>query len=175
MRTRILCGLAAAMLAVACSGSESTPTAPVPRLGLGNDPDRIRVRDQRREPFIATVAAACNGESIVVTGTANYILQAQDNPGGNVHFRLHTNLQGVSGVGAVSGDRYHLTQVHNATYNYAFLEERFETTQVFRYRVIGQHPNNNTWLNVSLHTTITPDGKISSTWFRLEQRCAEDG
>jgi len=174
MRTRVLSAMAAAILLGACGGSDG-PLAPTPSLGLGNDPDRIRVRDQRQEPFAATVSASCNGEPVVVTGTVNYILQAQDNPGGNVHFRLHTNLQGVSGVGAVSGEQYHLTQVHNATYNYEFMENRFETTQVFRYRLIGQRPNNNTWLNVSVHTTITPDGRISSTWFRLEQRCAEDG
>jgi hypothetical protein len=177
MRIRALCGISMAVLLAGCSPSGPEATAPLPRLGLGNDPDRIRVRDQRREPFTATVNASCNGEPVVVMGMANFILQAQDNPADNTHFRLHTNLQGVSGVGAISGDQYHLTQVHNATYNYvAFLEPpRFETNQVFRYRLIGQRPDNNTWLNVSLHLTVTPDGRISSTSFRLEQRCAEDG
>ena len=124
-----------------------------------------------------TVSAACNGEPVLVTGTINRVLQAQDNPAGNVHFRLHINLQGVSGVGAVSGNRYHLTQTHNVTYNYVeFLDPpRFETTQVFRYRLIGQRPNNNTWFNIFVHTTVTPDGTISSSKVENEGRCGEDG
>jgi hypothetical protein len=168
--------VAATLVIAACAGSESAPPTG-PRMGLGNDPDRIKIFDQRREPFTATVSASCNGEPVIVTGTMNVVSHAQDNPSDNVHFRLHTNLQGVSGVGAVSGNRYHLTQVHNATYNYeAFLDPpRFETTQVFRYRLVGQGANNNTWLNIAVHTTITPDGSITSTWTELEIRCAEDG
>src|SRR5688572_15018240 len=108
-------GVAAAL--AACSAGESAPTGSVPRFGRGNDPDRIRIREHHQEPFMALVSASCNGEAVAVTGTLNYTLQAQDNPADNVHFRLHTNLQGVSGVGAVSGNRYHLTQVHNVTYN----------------------------------------------------------
>jgi hypothetical protein len=164
------------LVVAACAGSESAPPTG-PRLGLGNDPDRIKIFDQRREPFTATVSASCNGEPVLVTGTMNVVSQAQDNPSDNVHFRSHTNLQGVSGIGLVSGDRYHLTQSFNATYNYeAFLDPpRFETTQIFRYRLVGPHPNNNTWFNIGVHTTITPDGRIASMWTEVEGRCGEDG
>ncbi|MGQ0715209.1 MAG: hypothetical protein ACT4PJ_16040 [Gemmatimonadaceae bacterium] len=167
--------MAASVILTACSGSEGSPTAP--RLGLGNDPDRIKIFDQQRTPFTATVSASCNGEPVVVSGTMNTVSQAQDTPSDNVHFRLHTNLQGVSGVGAVSGNRYRLSQVHNVTYNYeAFLDPpRFETTQIFRYRLVGQRPDNNTWFNVGVNTTVTPDGRITSTWSEVEGRCGEDG
>lgn len=176
MERRLVCAVAAAVVLAACSDAESAlPTGP--RFGRGNDPDRIKIFDQRREPFTATVSASCNGEPVVVTGQVNVVSQAQDNPADNVHFRLHTNLQGVAGVGAVSGAQYHLAQVHNVTYNYvAFLDPpRFETTQVFRYRLVGQRPDNNTWFNIGVHTTVTPDGRIASTWSELELRCGEDG
>ena len=177
MLSRLLYAAAAVLLLGACSGTEVAPAGPVPHLGLGNDPDRIQIREQSQQPFTMTVSAACNQEPVLVSGTINTILQAQDNPAGNVHFRVHNNLQGVSGVGAVSGNRYHLTQVHNVTYNYVeFLEPpRFETTQIFRYRLIGQRPNNNTWINISVHTTVTPEGRISSSRAETDVRCGEDG
>jgi hypothetical protein len=176
MRWRPIHWINSAILLAACAGSEPGPTGPVPRLGLGNDPDRIRVRDQRREPF-TTAAFGCISEPLVVTGTVNYILHAQDNPADNVHSRLHTNLQGVSGIGSLTGTRYQFILVHNVTYNYvAFLDPpRFETNQVARFRLIGDRTNNNLWVNTSFHVTVTPDGKISSTRFEVEARCAEDG
>ena len=174
MTSRLIHAIVATILVAGCGESARAPTAPVPLLGLGNDPDRIRIREQRREPFALTVVG-CLSEPMVVTGSANYILQAQDNPAENVHFRLHTNLQGVSGVSA-SGTRYHLVETFNATYNYVFLGvTRFETTQIYRYRLIGDGPQNNAWVNISLHTTITPDGRISSTRREAEAGCAEEG
>ena len=174
MTCRLVYGIVAVALLAGCAESDPTPTAPLPLLGRGNDPDRIRIRDQRREPFTLTVVG-CLDAPMVVTGSANYILQAQDNPGGNSHFRLHTNLQGVSGV-SVTGTRYHLAETFNGTYNYDSMEPpRFETTQIFRYRLIGDGPRNNSWVNISLHTTITPDGRISSTRTEAEAGCAEEG
>lgn len=170
----------AVLIAAACSPTADTPTGVQPHFatigpGEGNSPDRIRVREQRREDF-SLVVGGCLNEPLVVTGSANYILQAQDNPGDRVHFRLHTNLQGVSGVTQVTGTRYRLSQEHNATLNYAFLEpETFETNQVFRYRLIGNGPLNNSWINISYHLTITPDGTVTATFVRAEARCAEEG
>lgn len=177
MRRYLVTGL---LIAAACSPTADAPTALEPHFvtvgpGEGNSPDRIRFRDQRREDFtLATFG--CISEPLVVTGRANFIVQAQDNPADRSHFRLHTNLQGVSGV-TPNGTRYHLSQEHNSTYNYvAFLEPpKFETNQVFRYRLIGDGPLNNFWLNISFHLTVTPDGKISSTFFRADSRCAQDG
>ena len=180
MRSTVLFLLAAAGAVAACSPAGDGPTGPVPRFvavgpGEGNSPDRIRIRDQRREDF-ALVVVGCINEPLVVSGRINFITQAQDNPADRVHFRLHTNLQGVSGVGQVTGTRYRLSEENNATYNYVFLESpKFETTQIYRYRLIGDGPNNNSTIDVSFHLTVTPDGKISSTFMRADARCAEDG
>jgi hypothetical protein len=176
MLWKTVLGITTAVLLAACSPSEPQPTSPLPSLGLGNDPDRIRIREQRREPFTTTGAGGCL-EPIILTGMANFILQAQDNPADNVHFRLHSNLQGVSGVGALSGNRYQLAQVVNATYNYVedLEPRRFETTQIFRYRLIGQRPHNNSWVNISLHITITPNGETTSSWSRVEAECGQEG
>ena len=181
MRHGLVLGLVAGAIAAGCSPPGDGPTAPVPRFiavgpGEGNSPDRIRIREQRKEDFTLT-GVGCVSEPLVLTGTANFILQAQDNPADRSHFRLHTNLQGVSGVGEVTGTRYHLSNETNATLNYvAFLDPpKFETTQLFRYRLIGDGPHNNHWVDISLHTTVTPDGRISSTFFRAEERCATEG
>ena len=172
---RRLFGVVATLVLVACAGSETIPTT-APRLGRGNDPDRIRVREQSREPFTLTVIG-CLSEPLVVSGSVNSILQGQDNPADNVHFRFHTNLQGVSGLGEITGTRYHLAQVHNATLNYvAFLDPpRFETNQLSRYRLIGSGPDNNSFVDVMYHITVTPNGRITRSSFEAEARCMEDG
>lgn len=62
-------------IAAACSPVADAPTAIQPHLatvgpGKGDDPDRIRVRDQRREGF-TLVVAGCLSEPLVVAGQAN--------------------------------------------------------------------------------------------------------
>jgi hypothetical protein len=174
---RLLSAFMAAALLAACSTADSVsgPSLPIWAQGLGNDPDRIRVHEHHTEPFSAP-AMGCV-EPMLVTGTVHVILYAQDNPADRVHYLSHTNLQGVSAVGQVTGTSYRLAQVFNAVLNYvAFLDPpKFETNQVFRYRVIGQRPQNNFWFDVSYHLTVTPDGRVSSSFIRVEGRCAEEG
>lgn len=177
MRRYMVTGFALAAMVTACSGME-TPTGPnpTPRLqGLGNDPDRIRVHEHHTEEFEA-LALGCT-EPFIVSGTVNVILYAQDNPADRVHYLSHTNLQGVSAVGQVTGTRYRLAQVFSAVLNYnAFLEPpQFTTNQLFRYRAIGQGPNNNHWFDVSYHLTVTPDGRVTRSFISVEGRCAEEG
>ena len=174
---QVMLALALAASATACSGTDAL-TAPkmIPRAqGLGNDPDRIRIHEHHTEPFVAP-AMGCV-EPIVVSGTVNVILYAQDNPADRVHYLSHTNLQGVSAVGQVTGTRYRLAQVFSAVLNYAaFLEPpQFTTNQVFRYRVIGDRPLNNFWFDISYHLTVTPDGRVTSSFLTVEGRCNEEG
>src|SRR5687768_12599742 len=157
MRVSAVLAMAVVAAAAACSPAEDGPTAPPPHFvavgpGEGNSPDRIRIRDQGREDF-TLVVTGCIEEPLVVTGTANLIIQAQDNPADRVHYRSHANLQGVSGVGQLTGTRYRLAQEFNATYNYvAFLDPpKLETTQIYRYRLIGDGPANNSYFDISFH------------------------
>src|SRR5688572_1509927 len=100
------------LVLAACSPDANAPVAPAPHFatvgpGKGNDPDRIRIFVHHQEDF-TLVVAGCLSEPLVVTGTMNFTLQDQDNPGARAHFRLHANLQGVSGVTQITGTRYHL-------------------------------------------------------------------
>lgn len=178
MRRSSLSTLVVAAFLAACSGADAptSPGSPVRLQGLGNDPDRIRVHEHHTDQFVAP-ALGCLSEPIIVSGTIHVILYAQDNPADRVHYFSHTNLQGVSAVGEVTGTRYRLAQVFNATLNYnAFLEPpQFETNQLFRYRLMGSGPDNNHWINVTYHLTMTPDGRVTSSFITVEGRCAEDG
>ena len=175
MRYSLVLAVSGAMLVAGCSGADS-PTGPgytVHAQGLGNDPDRIRIHEHHKRPF-SEPAQGCV-ETVILTGTIHTLIYAQDNPGGRVHYLSHTNVQGVTGVGLTSGNRYHLTNVFNAVLNYEFLETKFETNQVFRYRVIGQRPNNNFFIDIHYHLTVTPDGRVTASFVRVDSRCAEDG
>ena len=168
------------LLAASCSPGADAPLAPVPHFiavgpGKGNSPERTRVWEHHQEDF-TLVVAGCLSEPLVVTGTMNFTLQDQDNPGERAHFRLHSNLQGVSGVAQITGTRYHLTQVHNATINNDTTDVRpFETTQVFRYRLIGSGPLNNSTIDISLKLTINANGETTASFTRAVARCKEDG
>jgi hypothetical protein len=172
--------VSALLIAVACSSGADGPVAPRPHFiavgpGKGNSPDRIRVFEHHQEDF-TLVVAGCLSEPLVVTGTLNFTHQAQDNPGNRAHIRLHTNLQGVTGVTQITGTQYHLAQVHNATVNNDFTDVMpLETTQIFRYRLIGSGPNNNSTIDVSYKLTINANGTTTATFLRPEARCAEDG
>ena len=173
--------VATALLVVAaCSSPGDLPTGAAPSFiavgpGEGNSPDRIRVFEHAKEDF-SLVVAGCLSEPLVVEGTANATMQAQDNPGGRAHFRLHTNLQGVTGVTQVTGTEYHLAQVHNATINNAFPEVMpFETTQIFRYRLIGSGPLNNSTIDISFKVTINANGTTTVSFFRADAKCGEEG
>ena len=178
MRRSVLAGLL--IFAAACAPGADAPTGLSPHFatvgpGVGNSPDRIRVFEHRKENF-SLLIAGCLSEPLVVTGTANFTHQAQDNPGGRAHIRLHTNLQGVSGVTQITGTQYHLTQVLNATVNDDFTDVMPLTTiQVFRYRLIGSGPNNNSLIDITTKTTINANGETTVTFVRAEARCAEDG
>jgi hypothetical protein len=172
--------VSAVLIAAACSPSADSPVAPQPHFiavgpGRGNSPDRIRVFEHRRENF-SLVVAGCLSEPLVVTGTANFTHQAQDNPGARAHIRLHTNLQGVSGVAQITGTEYRLAQVLNATVNNDTTDVRpLEATHVFRYRLIGSGPNNNSTVDITVKTTINANGETTVAFVRAEARCSEDG
>ncbi len=168
------------LIAASCSTGVDAPLAPAPNFstvgpGKGNSPDRIRVWEHHREDF-SLIVAGCLNEPLVVTGTMNFTLQDQDNPGERAHFRFHTNLQGVSGVTQITGTRYRLAQVHNATINNDTTDVMpLETTQVFRYRLIGSGPLNNSTIDISFKLTINANGTTTASYTRAEARCREDG
>ena len=171
---------AALLLAAACSPTGDLPTSVQPHFiavgpGKGNSPDRFRVWEHSKEDF-TLVVAGCLSEPLVVSGSVNTTLQDQDNPGDRAHFRMHTNLQGVTGITQVTGTQYHLAQVHNATINNTFPEVMpFETTQVFRYRLIGSGPLNNSMVDISFKMTINANGETTVSFFRAEAKCGEEG
>lgn len=168
------------LIAASCSPGADAPVAPAPNFvavgpGKGNDPERIRIWEHHQEEF-TLVVAGCLSEPLVVTGTMNFTLQDQDNPGARAHFRLHSNLQGVSGVTQITGTRYRLAQVHNATINNDTLDVApFETTQIYRYRLIGSGPLNNSTIDISFKLTINANGTPTASFTRAEARCREDG
>ena len=168
------------LIAASCSPGTDAPLAPAPHFaavgpGKGNSPDRTRVWEHSRQDF-TLVIAGCLNEPLVVTGTMNATLQDQDNPGERAHFRFHTNLQGVSGVTQITGTRYHLAQVHNATINNDTTDVMpLETTQVFRYRLIGSGPLNNSTVDISFKLTINANGETTASFTRAEAKCREDG
>lgn len=171
---------AALLLTAACSPAGDVPTAVEPHFiavgpGQGNSPDRIRVWEHGSEDF-TLVVAGCLSEPLVVSGSVNTTLQDQDNPGDRAHFRLHSNLQGVAGIAQVTGTQYHLAQVHNATINNSFPEVMpYETTQVFRYRLIGSGPLNNSIVDISYRVKINANGEMTVSFFSAEAKCAEEG
>lgn len=165
-----------ALVSLSCRGEAPVPTDPsavdTPSFARGGEPARSHVASQHwREPF-AAVVHACDGDVIGLAGTAHHKVAAFATPSARVHFRLHSNLQGVGGVGVPSGTRYRLVEVAGANYNYeADGLAPFETNHILNYRLIGAGPNNDRVVRVRFHITIAANGHVAVARHHVDAEC----
>ncbi len=53
---------------------------------------------------------ACTGEGVTLEGNLHLLVQTTANADGSFHVMQHTNTQGVSGIGVLSGDTYSFSE-----------------------------------------------------------------
>ena len=113
------------------------------------------------------------GEDILLSGTAHVLLHMSMDESGGTHFVLAFNLQRMTGVGMVTGDRYQgidaeITTSHNFD---PFVGPPYELTFTHTTRFIGQGPANNLILFTQSHFTVDATGKVTSSRFRFTIEC----
>jgi hypothetical protein len=87
-------------------------------------------------------AAGGAGEVVELTGDIHDVARTTIN-GNHFSMAFHENVQGLSGTGLTTGDKYQVTGTATLTFNGNFNNGQAEDTFTGSFDVIGQGPGNN--------------------------------
>lgn len=142
-----------------------TPSAPTASEPTISKPSIGKVLLNESFPIAGTLPNPCPpAEDVAFQGRLHVLIKGTED-----HFRVHTNGQGIHGVGLISGDRYVVmehekseTQITGAT-----------TTQLFnlRFHMVRQGREDNFWYEVFLRATFLPDGSVEVEVIEEEVEC----
>jgi hypothetical protein len=99
------------------------------------------------------------GEYITVSGPLHVLSHWTLNGAGGFQLKTLYQPQGISGYGAVSGDKYQATggtqdiSTGNVGFTYAFVNN---------FRMIGQGPGNNFMVHENYHYTVNANGTLTA-------------
>ena len=170
MKTTPLALLACLAVAGCADGSEPlAPLAPLapdgPRLAA------IAFTDNLIIPIDLLVFVDCAngglGEEVLLSGNLHLLFHVTENANG-LHIKSLANPQGITGLGAVTGDRYHGTGMTGDNLNVG-LGENF--TFVNNFRIIGAGPGNNFLVHQNVHVTFNANGELTAEVDNFRAEC----
>jgi hypothetical protein len=118
-------------------------------------------------PPNAVIFDSCTGEGVHVTGTVHLVTVLTIDATGGTHTEMHFNVQGVSGVGLISGIKYRgiHTETHSSTSNGPAPSE---STTVIDIKLISQGASSNlTIRDVLFHVTVNAGGTVTASIDKL--------
>lgn len=125
-------------------------------------------------PFAQGVLVPCAnggaGEIVLIEGTL-HIQQHITINDNRANLKIHTQPQGASGVGLVTGDSYQGTGVTQEQDSIPILNGAFEFTFVNNFRLIGQGPDNNLQVHQNVHVTVDANGVVTTVVDNLSVDC----
>jgi hypothetical protein len=84
--------------------------------------------------------------------------------GNHVSGTFHSQPQGMSGVGVITGDKYQATGLSQYQFKGSFVNGQYEETYVANVNLIGRGSGNNYLFHETFHITINANGEVT-TWF----------
>lgn len=119
------------------------------------------------QPFAQTLFVQCanggTGELVDLSGQLHEDIFVNTNSGGKVVVRTRSQLQGVSGIGRSSGDRYHASQVAQGSEHIDIIDNLpFSFSFVDHLRIVGQGPGNNFTAQYQTHLTVDASGTVAA-------------
>jgi hypothetical protein len=108
------------------------------------------------------------GELVTFEGPLHVLIAVTLDKAGGFHLKEHSQPQGLTGVGADTGDKYQGTGVTQDTFN-GKVGETF--TFVNNFRMIGQGPGNNFLVHETLHATVNANGVATVVHDNLSVEC----
>ena len=122
-----------------------------------------------------TFVNPCTGEEVLVTGELHTLYYVSQDSAGGLHVRSHGNIQGGTGVGLTSGDRYVLTNARNLETNNQFIDildtRASECTFVSYLQATTPGPKNNFYIRIQQHVTINANGEITVLREEMTTEC----
>jgi hypothetical protein len=110
------------------------------------------------------------GEDVVFTGNLHSLITFTIN-GNNVSGKYHSQPQGLSGVGTITGDKYQGTGVTEGTFKASFQNGQYQQTDVNNFRLIGQGKGNNYLVHSIFHFTINAKGEVTAFVDQVSVEC----
>jgi hypothetical protein len=113
--------------------------------------------------FSADFANPCNGETLVnVTGTVHFVGHVQGDPTtADSRQGIHFNTQGVSAIGAITGDRYTITDSSNTIENVKPEAARAFTGEV-TLQAVSRSSTENFQIHDIVHFTTNANGDTTA-------------
>jgi hypothetical protein len=121
-------------------------------------------------PVFVPCANGGVGEVVWLSGTLHLLSHATDDGSGGFHVSIHSQPQGVSGVGLDTGDKYQGTGVTREDRN-AKPPFPSESTYVNNFRIIGQGPGNNLLIHENVHMTVSANGEVTAEVDNFKAEC----
>ena len=140
-------------------------------MGLALPPTaRAEVITNDKIPVVIGVIIPCSGDVVLLTGNLHVLITTEVDANGGIHLKSHFQPQGISGIGAPSGDKYQGTGVTQAHTN-IHPNGAFEDTFVNNYRIIGQGKGNNLLLHTTIHVTVNANGDVTANVLNASAEC----
>lgn len=169
-------GRGAAYIAIlvlsACTETSSSEGPLGPR---GLNPSRAQVTTENVvfEVEVVDFVPCANGgvgEEILLTGKLHDLIHLTTN---NNRFlvKLHTQPQGITGVGLTTGTKYQGTGVTQERFGGSLVNGQFSDTYVNNFRLIGQGPGNNLLIHQNAHITFNAKGEVTAVLDHLSISC----
>jgi hypothetical protein len=144
--TCVLAGLAAC---------EPPPSAPAPREPIVPQPSFAQVFHQKEDVFDVTFYECTPEELVQFQGLVHTHTEVVETPT-STRLTIHTNSQGLEGVGLTSGDRYSVADADGKNETIEFASGSSEGTFVFRRRLIRHGSGDNAWVSFEQKFSFPP-------------------
>jgi len=111
------------------------------------------------------------GETVMLSGDIHDLFHITMN-GNRFKVKVHTQPQGIRGVGMTTGDNYRGTGVTQETFGGSMVDGQGSSTFLNNYRIVGQGPGNNFVIHEVVHLTFNAQGEITATVEHLSVTCS---
>jgi hypothetical protein len=130
-----------------------TASAPTSQVSSFDAPSFAKISNDKF-PVSGTLFNSCPPQELVeFEGFFHFLVTGEETPTSS-DIKIHVNLQGVSGVGLTSGDRYSIAQ--NEKTDIEFTPTTSEQETDFRFRLIRQGSDDNLWVRQTFRFTFPP-------------------
>ena len=110
------------------------------------------------------------GEDVFFEGTLHETFHVTINKN-KFLLKIIDNPQGITGIGQVTGDKYHATGETQQVINQSFTNGHFSSTYVNNFKLIGPGTGNNLLVHENYHLTVNANGTVTTEHYNFSAVC----
>lgn len=110
------------------------------------------------------------GEWIQINGPIHILTAVTEDRNGGMHVKHHAQPQGITGIGLITGDTYHVTGV---TQDHSNVRPPYPSNLTFvnNFRLIAPRTGNNLLAHGIHHVTVNADGTVTTEFEIISVEC----